>query len=395
MIVRNPTDGEVERAIEVASIAFPNLTREQWVDSFTMIASVFGTRFILVVEDDGAIVSTLVCQPRPVYIFGKPVSHASTGAVATVPEARNKGCAGAMMAECVRVLREEGVYLSSLWPFSYAYYRKFGWEIGAETRAYSAPGSVFAELGDAGRARAATEADLPQVKAIYDDWAKSYNCLTQRDEVWWQRVIPIRLLTEPNLVVHETDGRVDGYAAYKVDGEKKSIHAGEIAFEQAAHRRDMLAFLGALDPDGTVGFGAPIDDLFLQETPNPRLINTSISASFQFRVTDPPRAMESLAVDENVSARVSFSISDPVFEEGWHFGVEAADGVVSLTKPDPGRVLEMDAMTFARLYSGYLTAFDAYELDKISAQGDTTESLLAACEIFSPLTPYRSWLEPG
>ncbi len=367
MIVRNPTAGEVERAIEVASIAFPNLTREQWVESFSMIAEVFGTRYILVVEDEGAIVSTLVCQPQPVYIYGAPVSHASTGAVATIPDARCKGCAGAMMAQCVRVLRDEGVWLSSLWPFSYPYYRKFGWEIGAETRSYSAPGDVLVELGDAGNARAALEADLPEVRSVYDDWAKGYNCLTQRDDVWWERVIPIRLLAEPNLVVHETDGLIDGCATYKVDSEKKFVYVSEIVFANAAHRRDMLAWLGGVDSEGSVSFGAPLDDLFLQEIANPRQISASVSPSFQFRVTDPPRAMEALAVDESVSGRVSFAISDPVFEEGWRFGIEAGDGTVSLTRPDPKRTLETDVATFARLYSGYLTAFDAWELGRLKA----------------------------
>lgn len=395
MIVRNPTEGEVERAIEVAAIAFPNVTHEQWVESFSMIAEVFGRRFILVVEDGGVIVSTLVCQPRPVYMFGSPVPHASTGAVATVPEARCRGCAGAMMAECVRLLRAEGVWLSSLWPFSYAYYRKFGWEIGAETRDYSAPGRVFSELGDAGNVRLAVEADLVHVKTAYDDWAKGFNCLTQRNDIWWERVIPIRLLAEPNLIVHETDGRIDGYAAYRTDSENKSIHVQEIAFLDAAHRRDMLAFLGGLEAEGTVSFEAPADDLFLQEMPNPRLVNASVRSSFQFRVTDPPRAMEALAVDESVSARVSFAISDPVFDEGWRFGVEVGDGTVTLTKPDPKRTLEMDVMTFARLYSGYLTAFDAWELGKLEVSGDAMDVLLIAGDVFSPLTPYRSALEPG
>ena len=395
MIVRNPTEGEVERAIEVASIAFPNVTREQWVESFSMIAEVFGRRFILVVEDEGVIVSTLVCQPRPVYILGSPVPHASTGAVATVPEARCRGCAGAMMAECVRLLRAEEVWLSSLWPFSYAYYRKFGWEIGAETRCYSAPGKVFSELGDAGKTRPAVEADLAQVKAIYDDWAKGFNCLTQRNDVWWERVIPIRLLAEPNLIVHETGGRIDGYAAYKTDRESKSVHVQEIVFFDAAHRRDMLAFLGKAEPEGTVSFDAPLDDLFLQEMPNPRLANATLSSSFQFRVTDPPRAMEALGVDETVSGRVSFAISDPVFEEGWRFGIEVDYGAVTLTKPDPKRTLEMDVTTFARLYSGYLTAFDAWELGKLEVGGGALDALLTACDVFSPLTPYRSALEPG
>lgn len=405
MIVRNPTATEVERAIEVASIAFPNLTHEQWTKSFSMVAEVFGTKYILVVEDDGVIVSTLLCQPMPVYINGGLVSHASAGAVATIPEARCKGCAGAMMAETVRLLRAQKIHLSSLWPFSFPYYRKFGWEIGSETRSYSAPGNVFVELGDAAKARGPKQGDFAQIKLVYDDWAQNYNCLTQRSDKWWDRVVsvkePLKMVTEPGddrgVVVHVSDGRVDGYVAYKVggDAETKSVDVNEIAYMQPQDRRDMLALLGSIVPEGRIGFNAPMDDLFLQELPNPRLITTGVNASFQFRVINPPAAMQCLTVDEAVSGKVTFSISDPVFKEGWEFGIAVEDGEVSLVKPDQKRKLEMDVQTFARLYSGYLTAFDALELGKLSVKGDGMETLLTACEVFSPMTPYRSWLEPG
>lgn len=399
MIVRNPTAGEVERAIEVASLAFPNLTHEQWTESFTMVAEVFGTRFILVVEDGGLIVSTLINQPMPVYINGGLVPHASTGAVATIPEARCKGCAGAMMAECVKLLRAEKAFLSSLWPFSYEYYRKFGWEIGAEQRRYSAPANVFAELGDAANAREAGQGDLAQIKRVYEGWAQGYNCLTRRSDVWWERVMNVR---EPlksdthGMVAHVTSGKIDGYASYRInDGEQKSANVLELAFVQAQHRRDMLAQLAALLPDGRISFGAPLNDLFMQEIPNPRLLDADITPSFQFRVTDPPRAMECLEVEEDVSGRITFSITDPVFKQGWEFGIDVDGGEVTPSKPDRNRRLEMDVMTFARLYSGYLAPFDAVDLGKVTLKGDAMEMLLAACGVFSPLTPYRSSLEPG
>lgn len=399
MIVRNPTASEVERAIEVASTAFPDVSREQWIRSFAMVTEVFGTKSILVVEDDGSIVSTLICQPMPVYINGGLVPHASTGAVATVPEARCRGCAGAMMAECVRLLRGQKVYLSSLWPFSYEYYRKFGWEIGAEVRNYSAPAEVFAKLGDAGAARQATNADVRDIRRNYDLWAQSHNCLTQRSDVWWDRVIPFAMDDSDGrrgTIVHLTRGKIDSYVFYSIsDGEKRSATVLELAFAQAEHRRDMLALLATLVPNGSISFSAPSDDLFMQEVPNPRLINAGITPSFQFRVTDPPRALQCLEVEEDACGKVTFSISDPVFEEGWEFGIEVDGGEVSLTKPDRNRRLEMDVMTFARLYSGYLRPFDAADLGRIQLRGDATEMLLTACDVFSPLTPYRSSLEPG
>ena len=405
MIVRNPTKLEVERATEVASIAFPNLTLEHWTGSFNMVAEVFGTRFILVVEDEGKIVSTLLCQPMPVYINGSPVPHASTGAVATIPESRCKGCAGAMMAESVRLLASEGVCLSSLWPFSYPYYRKFGWEIASEARNYRGAGKDFVSFGDAGNARGAVEGDFAQIKAVFDDWAQDYNCLTQRSDKWWDRVVqikePLKMVTEPGdergFVVHVTGDRIDGYAAYKVggDNENRSVDVSEIAFREAEHRRDMLALLGSIVPEGKVGFGAPMDDLFLQELANPRLIDTSVSAAFQLRVIDPKRAMECLELDEDVSGRISLSLTDPVIKQGWEFGVQAEGGAVSVTKPNPKCRLEMDVQTFARLYCGYLTPFDAWELGKVKVSGDAMEMLLTACELFSTLTPYRTHLEPG
>lgn len=399
MIVRNPTAGEVERAIDVAAIAFPNLSHEQWTKSFTMVTEVFGTRSLLVVEDGGRIVSTLISQPMPVHINGALVTHASVGGVATIPEARCRGCAGAMMAECVRMLRKQGIYLSSLWPFSYEYYRKFGWEIGAEVRNYSAPAKVFAALGDAGRARDAVQGDIAQIRRAYEGWAQNYNCLTLRSDVWWDKVVAFQMQpfeAKHGMVVHITSGKIDGYAAYRInDGEQESVSVLELAFMQAEHRRDMLARLATVVPEGTVGFGAARDDLFLQEIPNPRQISAGIAPSFQFRVADPPRALESLDVEDDVSGKITFSITDPVFKEGWEFGIDVGDGEVTLTKPDRGRRLEMDVMTFARLYSGYLTPFDALELGRVNLKGDSMEMLLTACEVFSPLTPYRTPLEPG
>ncbi|MGI6295347.1 MAG: GNAT family N-acetyltransferase [Armatimonadota bacterium] len=403
MIARNPKKTELQRAIEVAAVAFPDTPLEEWASFFEMVAEVFGLRYILVVEDEGLIVSTLVCRPAPVYINGSPVSHAAVGAVATVPEARCKGFASEMMRESVRLLRSDKIYLSSLWPFSYPYYRKFGWEVGSETRNYSAAGKVFTELGDAGNARFIRQGDLRYIKGIFDDWAQEYNCLTQRTDVWWDRVTKLKLtpLTEPGsgngVVVHTTGGRVDGYAVYVFTrkDDRKSISVYEIAYSEAAHRRDMLALLGRLVDDGTLSFYAPVDDLFLQEIPNPRAISTGIAPSHQFRVVDPIGAMASLAVDEDVSGGVSFSISDPVFEKGWDFSVEADGGGIEIGKPNSRHRLQLDIQTFARLYSGYLSPYDAWELGKIRVEGEGMEMLIKAGEIFSPLTPYRTWLEPG
>ena len=139
----------------MAWTAFGVLNREHWLESFQKTAEMFGSQFIVVVEMDGQIVSSLLCHPAPVYVAEMPVSHSSVGAVGTLPEYRNKGCAAAMMRECVKVLKAQDICLSSLWPFSFPYYRRFGWEVGAEGRTYSAKGGFFSGIGNPGAARQA------------------------------------------------------------------------------------------------------------------------------------------------------------------------------------------------------------------------------------------------
>lgn len=400
MIARNPTSSEVDKAAEIAAKAFSGLPLEHWLESFRGVAEHFGREYVLVVEIDGELMSSLLCCPEPVMVNGGAVTHTSTGAVGTLPECRNKGCAGAMMAECVRLLRRQDICLSSLWPFSYEYYRKFGWEVGAESRSYSAQGSVFAQFGDPGNARGATRSDAEQVKSVYNRFMRGHNCLTLRGEEWWNRLVKLegylQLVAEPGrgMIVHETGGEIDGYIAYEIGekDEQKRVEAKEVAFIDPAHRRDMLALLGTLNPEGPVSFGAAGDDLFLQELPNPRVVQASVHPSFQFRVIDPEGAMAALRTPEDVSGKLTFALTDPVFEEGFEFGAEIDGGRVTIGRPDSRGRLEMSVQTLARLYSGYLKADDALRMGMVKGSAEAVD---LARRAFPPLSPYRSWLEPG
>src|SRR2546421_6453380 len=59
--------------------------------------------------------------------------------VACEPAARGRGYAGALLDRSLELMRERGQYLSSLWPFSFAYYRKFGWEWVGPGMEYKVP----------------------------------------------------------------------------------------------------------------------------------------------------------------------------------------------------------------------------------------------------------------
>ena len=402
MIVREPTEMEVERAAEVASEAF-GISIEQTGDVFGRIADVFGRRFILVAEMDGRLVSSLICWPGPIYVGEGRVTHAAVGYVGTLPECRKTGYAGALMTECARLLRREGLFTSSLWPFSYPYYRRFGWELGSHVWTCIARSEVWTSLADAGQARWAAEDDLGGVKAVYNAHAPAYNCMTQRSDEWWERILKMRGFLGPpgesgiGCAVHVADGIVDGYAAFEVKTtEEGALMQVKEAFAQAPeHRRQMLALIATANPEGRVAHDAPPDDTILHEVPDPWSLSVKLRPSFQFRVVDPPRAMESLVADGASCGRLSFAISDPVFEEGFEFGVEFDGGRASLCPFDACSAIETDVQTLAKLYSGYLSPRDALKLERIRVRGSEERVLELAQRVFATGTPYRSWMEPG
>lgn len=403
VIVRNPTPAEVEKAADIAYIVFGQ-DRERWQRSFHTIAEIFGERFIVVCEVDGELISTLICTPGPIYVDEALISHSAVGAVCTLAQHRRRGYAEAMLIDCVKLLREEGISTSSLWPASYEYYRKFGWEAGCEVRVYTADAGALSAIGNPEKARFASLGDLDAIKTVYDFFAHNYNCSTQRSDDWWKKIVHIEEAIESTvetgrkIIVSLTDdGRPSGYTIYSVrtEEENRSVFVNEIVSHENDHRRNMLALLASLEPEAKIKFAVPAEDLFFHEIPNPKLVEAAVRPSFQFRIVDPQLAMESLKPMEHISCSFTLSIDDPIFKHGFEFSVTAEGGKVTVGKPRSNPKLQMDIQTLAKLYTGYLHPLEAWQLGKVKTNGDALQTLVDASCVFSSLLPFRSWVEPG
>lgn len=404
MTVRMPTEMEVERAAEVAAEAFgANTGLEHTREVFGRTAELFGREFILVVELDGKLVSSLICTPGPVFVGGGAVTHSAVGFVGTLADYRKRGCAGIMMAECAKLLRRQGLNTSSLWPFSYEYYRRYGWELGSEVRRCVAPSKTMAGIAGGGSVRWAGQDDAEAIKRVYDSQARAYNAMTQRSQMWWDRIVKLPdLLRQPDgpghgCAVHVTGGVVDGYAVCEISrqDEGSRIEIKEVFSQNPVHRRELLALVATADLEAALCLDAPLDDTLIHELSDPRSVNISILPSFQFRVIDPPAAMEALHCDQTVSGKLSFELADPVFEGGFRFGVEIDGGRISLCPFDAASAITTHVQTFAKLYSGYLSPSTALRLNCVSIQGDADAVLGLSDRVLATRTPYRSWLEPG
>jgi predicted acetyltransferase len=402
VMVRAPAREELERAALIGQTAFESPEPGPWARSYNWIADNWGLDHLIVVEVDGQLVASLLCTPGMAHFSNDIVPLSAVGGVSTLPEHRRCGYGGMMMAHAVRVLYDHGYHTSALWPFSYNYYRKFDWEVASEHRSYTIPSELASKLAPPDGTRPARKDELPTISRLVARFARRYNCVTVRDDLWWSCIGAISGFEfdgsdDPRTSrcpwVHERDGEIDGCAVFNVsgEGEQTKVEIKELVAGVPEARRAILSRLAALGaPD--ISFYGPIDDGFLQELPDPGLVKVELHSGFQFRVTNPPAALELRSADPGLSGRIGFLVTDPVLGSV-EFDVEVTAGKISRAKARAGERLSMDVQTFSQLYSGYESPVRAAELGRVQA---TSRSVLEfANRLFGNALPFRSLVEIG
>jgi predicted acetyltransferase len=136
-------------------------------------------------DHDGAIVSYMEAIPYRVFFDGHSVPMCGIGGVRTVPHHRRRGTVRAMFGQAFGEMKERGQIFSVLFPFSPAYYRKFGygpchtyaeWIIPFQNLMGADPGGIewFRPGGD-----------TAPYKEIYGAVAPSWNGMLDRGEEDW------------------------------------------------------------------------------------------------------------------------------------------------------------------------------------------------------------------
>jgi predicted acetyltransferase len=403
-IARAPKKDELEEAANIGKIAFQSETIDPWLNSYNWIAEHRGLDYLIVVEADGKLTASMLCTPGIVRFQNDLVPLSAVGGVATLPEYRNKGHAALMMERSVRLLYDAGYHTSALWPFSYHYYRKFGWEVGCEHRKYTISSELASQLSKPDGTRPIRAEDLQQISKLVDRFSRNHNCVTVRDELWWSCIRSIYVdgfsfdgNANPKESrcpwVHESDGKIDGYCLFSVigEGEQSIVDIKELVADTVHARWAILSRMSQVGA-ATISFSAPIHDEFLQEIPNPRVVGCQIEAGFQFRVINPRDALELRSASPGVSGKIGLDITDPVLSH-FDFDIEASEGHIKTASSIKGERLFMDIQTFSQIYSGYMSPVRAAELGRLKTSSDAALKFMDS--LLPKAKPFRSFVELG
>ena len=354
-----------------------------------------------VVVCSGRVVSCLTLIYAELCVRGAFLPMGGVRHVATHPEEQNRGYASALMRDTLKRLHRQGVSASVLFPFSFRYYRKFGYELGGNhCQFWCRPGCipVYAEHREC---RVAGAADVLPLARFYEERGRHSACGMVRDERRWAS-----LCADPELrVIVHGHSRLDGYA---VTTEGRDSYGGRVLRVldlTATSPRAWRALLGHLAqaPVESVEWLTCADDLTasgllrspapLREGFKPRGIAT-VRPMFQFRVVDLESAVRSRrAAFPRGEYRLALRVYDDLLGgDAPALLVRGEEDRVEIERAGPGDPwLEMDVRIFSQIFCGYMSAGEAVSQDL--ARCSSPEAVEVAEQLFPAGDPFIAELD--
>src|SRR5699024_8661840 len=112
--------------------------------------------------------------PLSSYIHGHSISMGGISSVATWPEYRRQGMVKHLLKHVLTYMKQHGQTISFLHPFSFAFYRQYGWEYTFTEKKYAIPLKNLKRNWEVNGYVRRVQSNLYPLKKVYEDYAKQY-----------------------------------------------------------------------------------------------------------------------------------------------------------------------------------------------------------------------------
>ena len=339
---------------------------------------------VLGMFDGARLVASLTTHALHIHWGSATAPLGGIAGVACTADQRGRGHVGRLLTESLRTMRDSGQYLSGLFPFSVAFYRRYGWDWVGEERIYTIPTAEIKAYPE-GKCLRCYEGPEGQeiVRPVYDAFAGRYRGMLTRTDptpAFWEwslknhgnRTTYVQVYHSP-----ET-GAAEGYLTFRYPKKGDTADIGElIATTPAAYR----GLLSVLHYYGTqvqkVRFSAPAD------SPLPLYVmHNDLKAlqepSFMARVVDAGAAFAALRPDPDLSGQVTISVADEYAD--WNqqtFQMTIEGGHVSATTTQSVAGITLDIQTLTQAYWGHPSLGSLRAAGRLSVTDEKQYKMLA------------------
>jgi len=180
MIIRRLNENENGVLDAIQSIAYGGSNDVRQAEKESLHEEVWGA-----FDEDGTCMATIFTPEYDSWYFGKTVPCVGIGGVATLPEYRRRGAVREIFSEIFRQAPERNWAISYLYPFSFDYYRQFGYEMVFKKYKMVFPMKALAKFprnSDAKLYSFRNPAMKQDILSVYNAFAQNRRTMFMRDE---------------------------------------------------------------------------------------------------------------------------------------------------------------------------------------------------------------------
>lgn len=343
------------------------------------------------VFDGPRLVACAIINPLTLAWGDSDAPMGGIGGVACTADQRGRGHVGRLLAESLRAMRDAGQYLSGLYPFSFAFYRRHGWDWVGEQKQYSVP---TAELKAGPEGRCLTMYDgldaLDVVRPVYEQFARRYHGMGLRRETapgdaasyWWQRTLDYggngSRITYVQVYSNPQTGQPEGYLTFLYPQDGDTGQVGDFIANTPAAYKGLLSVLHYYGVQvEKVSFNAPMDDPLALHLMHWDL-ETKIKPLFMGRIVDVPAALSALRPPADVSGRIILQVADSQCD--WNnrtFAITTDAGQVTVTAAPDALGVALDIQTLSQACWGQPSLERLRTAERLSVSDETQYALLS------------------
>lgn len=285
------------------------------------------------VFDDGRLVSGLLATPFDVLLNGQTFKMSGIGYVASYPEFAGQGGITALMQRAFEQMRAEGVTLSYLAPFSYGFYRRFGYEqvfdqTHFEIRTADLPRLQFPQT--AGRVVRMTLAEaVPLIDSFFNQHPYNQVGGIQRSAWWWQYTVMKHRNWEVALYRDDTEC-VAGYMIYMRQPDTFVIE--ELITSTVASQEQLIRFiLKHQSAYTTIQYASALTEPLADLLPDPRIVKTTTVPYMMARIVSLADFFARYAYQVTELPAVTIAVQDDFLPENaglWQLSIHAGQATV-------------------------------------------------------------------
>ena len=385
MEVRKLTEQEHFEANMISHVAFhmrmedPEKAREESKKTVTEDWGAFA--------DDGSMMARILNHRFDSMLDGHAVANGGIGGVSTLPEYRNTGAIRKIFEKLIPEAYRNGEVFSTLYPFSHAFYRKFGYETVCWRNNYEFTPSVLSGYRFDGTAELWKPGDpVSEYTALYNRFAAGFNLAMRRDD---------KMMLEKHLkgeyykdrkfcyLLRENGSPVAYLIFQDIRHDPAAILSVEdLAWEGRTGLNAVLGFLARFTADyGTIRMFLPASlQLFsLIRTPRAYDIEQTVTQTYMIRAINVRRMLEIIKKPDGSSFVIRTEGDEYIAENNGTW--EVRGGTVTLTDREPDITVSIQA--FGQLAAGSVSLSEAVYRPDVTMSGN--EAVLEKVFVRKPI----------